>query len=646
MFCKNCGKELSENQLFCPECGTKVENAPSEQASKTETAENVEKTENAETVNKETEASSVSEISESSDKAEAVESTEASATNSAETVPATSENGTKKTFSKKIIGGAVIAAALVIVISVIANINSIKGGFIKTFGSGEDYLSFVEDRFVNEYISGVVTGYSQICDGLESFDDKKGSTKITLTKDGKNFLYDMGVDEEYISWLNSVSLGYAAGYDDDIASMEMSLKLNDKDIVGIDLIMDLLNEKIYLSSADLSKEAIELTSQVLPYDIRYFMQSLSGKYVNNTTVSIFENLPDAKVFKKLVPKYANIFVSNIGEAESSKGTLEVGEITQKCTAIDIELSDGDLGNGLIAVAEAAKKDKDIKKYIYDLYDEAYGSLEDVDGLKKLNLIPESKEKMYDSFVSSLDELIDLFEDSPFSDNEIANVRIYVNGSHDICGIEIEIDSLEIKILEARKGSKFESSIYYNQNSSDRYYSSSAKEVEISGSGKYSGEKMTGDFTLKLGGKSYLDIEVSGFDKSALSKGYVNGKFVFTPKSRLIGEMTGSSGSVSGIIKALDPSAAIEIKSGKNESNVKISLMRNEDALLTLESQIKNSSVKAKSIPKDTFEVQDEYDFADFIKDSKLDNVLSKLKKAKVPEDAIDAIEDALTDSIY
>lgn len=617
MFCEKCGNPLKENEKFCPKCGTPVkipENPVKNEISGNDGQTKPEAGNAVETAQKT--------ISETAAKAKNVLGNLGG------------EGSPLKKFADSkykipaIIGGAV----LLLLIVLIANGARINNLVHKTFSSPESYYQFVEKKAMEDVydLSGDLYD-SFILESLNSTFNKSVSAdmSVELGKDGEELLDLAGLAGVDLSWLKSVQGEAEFSIKNNIFSMGIGTSMNKDDIVSCNMIMDFENGDAYIQIPELTKTymGIYMEDVMSSYDYRQFEQIQEQQELSKDLVKA---LPSQSQVEKLLKKYTKIALKCVDDVSMGSKTLKVEGIQQKCTELKVTIDADTMQTIMEAVLEEMIDDKDIEKYIVNVA-EASGQ----DG-----------DEIYENFQDNLDYALDNLDRTITGDGKIV-MKVYVDGKGNIKGRTIEWndrgDKQSISILSPQKGSKagFEFSV-----------NADGEKIELSGSGKRSGDKITGEYELKYNGAAILDITTKKLNIADLKKGQLNGEIGIKVSSK-IGNLfnMGYSRYGSYLSMITDLELKINASSSRNSTKCKIQIIYDEQDIATISASVKTGSGSKASVPssKNVVMVEGPEDALDWLEEVNWDKVISRLEKTDLPSEVIDLLEDivdAIEDEDY
>lgn len=598
MFCENCGTKIEDGAAFCPNCGNKVEAVNTESAAAS-TQENV--SENVSNANAQPVQTSVETVSNTTAAAEATPVSNGSGQNTQGAnlnFDVQNNQNKKRKFPTKIV--IACTAVLLVVALVVLNLSTIFGALVKTFGSGSDYMRYVEAKEITSLCKSVSKNYGDsVLKLADSNTGAKADFSLSLSDKGADMINELasagsGVDLE---WLKDVKLNLDVNRSEKKNQVKAGLNINGKDIVSADLITDLENGDIYIAIPELSE--------------KYMMQSVSESYDADTVENmnkLFKALPNQNTLDKLLEKYLKIAVNSINDVEKSEETLSIGDIDEKCTVLTFDVDERLLLEIAQKVLDEAEKDNDLKKVVDDFVKAA----EDIYGPVEID---------YNEAISDAKEEVSYALESLDDDGEkFLTLVDYVNGSHEIIGRKLIVSGEEVLSYgTAKRGSDFE----FELNAGESFV--------VSGKGNESGSKITGEFSVEADGQEVVVIETEKLDMNKMKGGELEGIVRFKPGSALNG-LSGISAPVA------IPDFAAEMNFFNKGFDLRLLLQEDELVKLTTKAETKGSS--NVDIPKEdnVCELDDQDDMQEYIESINFDDVINRLKDAGVDDEIIDAVE--------
>lgn len=642
MICKNCGNIMDDTVKFCTKCGQKVEETVAEVK---ETASEVkeEVTEAANEVKedvaevKEEVAEAIAEVKEEAAEAKAEATEEANDVKEkvAEVAEEVKETVTEvATDVKEAVEGAkekvkkfpkaawiVVAAIAVVLVVVLANFKTVSNTVNKLVLSEEKYYASVEKSELKELISNFATAYDNSF--IENNDITDYSIDYGFDLEMSEEAYDMLAEELDIDDgkpLAKMALQFFVSLKKDTASVEAAASLGKNDLVSVNAVADIEKGEAYAQIPELTDKYIGVSFEDYADDLGEMLDKMDD---------LMKAYPTKKTLEKILNRYMTIVVENLDNVKESKDTIKVGEIEQKCTAIRVRIKEKDLYNIAVAILTEAKDDEELHNLVanFVVAMESFSDYSD-----EVDFDPEEiKEEFIATIEDALEELEETEIDKDSEEQLIMNV--WVNNKGEVIGREFIVEDETVFIYQMpEKGKKFELEakiIDYG----DEYI--------FAGSGKKSSSSLSGDFAVKYKEEDekavkYVEIEVDKFDTKKIKEGFINGSFVIKLSKEFMNEADmGMVGSVLNSFKL-----KLDVKSQKSAAEVDLTILSGDDMFAKLSMDAKIGSGKSASLPSKGILVEDSEDVMEWAKTIKFDKFLKKLEKADLPDEWMDAIEDA------
>ena len=614
MFCNKCGNPIKEGNKFCSKCGAPVTEVPVTEAPVAETEAVVEEAPVAETepIAEETpvvEAGTAAE--ETVKQVEAVNET----LNYAQTIP---EPKKKAGGSKKavfIVGGILVALILVLVICLL-NAASFTNFFKKTFSAPEDYYHFVEEKTVDE-ITAVAGNFYEtaILEGLDS-SNKGSSMELTVSLDegGKDLIELAGFAGVDLSWIDDAKISADASIKDTLYGLGATFGLNGEDVISGNIIMDIEEGSAYVQIPELTKTYIglDLEEELGEYELEMMQDQMEA------SAELLKACPDRAKFEKMLSKYLNIAIACMDDVSIDEKAIKVESVKQNCTELSVTIDAGTIVDMLEAILEEMEDDEDLEELITN-----FASLSPYDMYE---------DEIYDMLLEEIEYELEYLKSYADEDAEVV-MNVYVDGKGEIVGREIEYEdyweeTTRISMLMPKKGSDVAYEYSFEQ------YSTT---VSLVGSGKESGNKVTGEFSVKYNGASLVDLKVKDFNTEDLKKLQLNGEV----------EVSMGSG-ISKVLGMTEYAAAFEdalitmkAKSSDSVAELTIGAIYDEESLGTVTVTSKTGKASSVKIPndKDVIYAEDVEDVEEWLEEVDWDNLIEKMENADVSSDIIDEVED-------
>ena len=595
MFCGNCGNQMTETEKFCSKCGWRnplVGSTTPAQPVETATAP----------------VQPAQPVMATPVQSEAPAPVQPVAPGSGNQVPAQKQTSGKKPPMGLLIGIGVAVLAVIFLLVCLLTSATVKNWFKKTFSEPEEYYQWVEGKVAEEVASNVSTIYDDyLRESLKIYDTSVSvEAGVQLEETGMDMLSLLFMGTGDVSWFDSAN--FAA--DISIKDNKISVDLQETDLLSVAGILDLAEENAYLQLPDLNEMYMMAETDDAEEVIEY-MDMLKVLY---------EASPDKKLVEKILNRYTELVLSCVDDVDMSEKTIRAEGVSQDCVELEVTIDEKTLADMAEIVLETMKEDEDIKEWIF----EAFATVEESDFDMDLDM---DAEEFYEELQGAMDDALDEAEDISDYDMELV-MTVYVDSKGNICGRSIEQYEQTIEVLMVHDGSEFGYSATY-----EMY----GDKMELVGSGKDSGGKLTGEFEVKYNGMGLVDIAVEKFDTDKLKVGQLQGTFTVAPSSSLINALELSSyASVIG-----DLSLTIEAESDENSVKLVCSVLEEEEKWGTITLAASKDSGTTVKLPSDkkVVEVEDMDDFEDWYETVDWEGYIKKLVKAEVDDEITDILED-------
>ena len=515
MLCKFCGNEIEENSVFCAECGKPVENSQAEEPV-------VEDNGNDEVV------------------AEGDFPVE-------ETFAEPQFDEPVKKSKKKLAGiiAAIVAIILVAVVTIASNVDTVKGFFLKTFGSNEDYFMYVESNAFGSATDEVSEAYGTIVDNINPEGAVNSTIKLNVGESAISLLETSLGSTSDFSWLNTVTFDTNINIKDNIEKVATVLNINGESFVDMNLLMDMASGDTFMAILSLSDKYVKMEEGFAVDEETAALKELLSDPASK------EVLPSEKEFDKLLDKYINVIFDNMDEIEKASDVLKINDIEKKYTTLEVKINQQDAVNIASAILETAKNDKELKKYI-----------EDVAGYLEEKAVIDDAGIAYDVFLDSIDSAAKDLEETSSEDGTVSWID-YVDANHEIVGRKIVADNEEIiYYATVRDGKNFA-------------FELEASEVVITGKGTEKGDVINGEFSVNGSGIKLCDIVVTDFKANDYD---VKGNIRIVPSSDLLNTMGITEESAS-VLSIANLALEINLNNSKKSSEVDINLISGEEVFV-------------------------------------------------------------------
>ena len=655
MFCKKCGAQMPNGQRFCSSCGAEL-TAP---------------------------------------EAPAAPAAEPTYENWTTPIPKTKpKKGKAKIWILSVVG-ALLVAAIVCGIVFWPNISGFFSNQYNKLFNKEEYLEKIEHKNLEKTLDpekskGSTAAGDVFAESLRGAldTDPDESREITLkfsfdqkalSKDVIQMLQDAMADEfgpsadMDFSWFKNVALSVELDKDleEGLMGGSITAQVNDKDIISAFFCFDFLEGKVYFQVPDLSAKYMVLDLADMGYDARQAAE------LSDYAAQAFEALEsvDQDKLNKIILRYADIIVADLGEPEIGKEELTAGGVTASYTTLSVTVNGKKILKICKDVLTELADDRDIEDIFYDFTDQVEF------------ISPDMADNAYDEFLEEINGLLEDLEDADPEDFPYTiPMIVYTDAAGNIVGRSIKVRDEDKNTLGEFSaytvssgmnfGAKAELKLFAESGAVGSYYDGYKDlTVTFEGSGEKSlSKELSGSFDLSVKvldpeTKDTLSLKLLKIGLNAQAKtDYVDYKINLAPTDDLIKvlkvaildgyweEPTNESleealeeveqyipEEAEPLLKMLKD-VSIELRGviSKDERSMAIAVMikRKDLASLGLESRVIESAdivIPGNAIDPD--------DWADSIESDKLfsllGDVLSKLKDAGVPSSLIEMLRGSL-----
>lgn len=315
-------------------------------------------------------------------------------------------------------------------------VDPLNNALENTFTSPEKQIVKVNTSYFGSVVDDVFTAVDSVS---EATADVKEGFKTTLTIiPGEEMLAEMELEGTGIT---SVGLSASAMIDNKISAQDISILINEENIITADTYIDANIPAAYFSIPELSDDLIMVSVD----DLDEAMDDMMS--INELTTALTESTESAtatledlgvtnEVMNKLTEKYINIVFDSIDDVSRStnvKGDVNGAEFNY--TTLTVELTYQDFYDITVNVLEEVKEDEDIKNIFINAYNEvAQTNPEEV--------MEMTADEMYADFVTDIDEMLADMETSVEEDeetdmdDEFAKVVEWLDKDNNLVGFEL------------------------------------------------------------------------------------------------------------------------------------------------------------------------------------------------------------------
>lgn len=632
MFCKKCGNDLKDGAAFCPKCGTPVNaegsieknlNAAGETTGKGSGTPMIPSIADMEFGTPSRKAGNASSDAGEKDKMAVIQEAAGSLADRLKNVAGTlaaiagkpqgiTIGGKKITLSRNIL---IAAAAIVLVLLIgIGNGARIGNFFHRTFSSPEKYYQYVEKKAVKELSGNLAEWYVEGLDMLNFYDRRvEGKLTVELGKEGEEFLGLLGLVGLDMSWLKSAGISGGVSVKNGSIGMDVAAVLNNSNILSGNALMDMDSESMYVQIPEINK-------QYLGFDLEEmggWTDAEEWADMQSINRQLMEAMPNKAKFQKLLTRYLNLALGCVEDVKRSSATLKAEGVQVKCTELKVTIDAETMLDMQKAVLEKMLVDKDIKTILTEVARAGEAIDEDMDPMD-----------VYEEFQESVEEMLEDLDRYGLDMDKIV-MKVYVNGKGEVIGRKLDVEDTSISILMPQKGSKFGYELSYKP----RY----GGDLKLSGSGRRSGDTISGDFQLKYSGTSLLEVTVKKLDLKKLKQGRPDGRLEMQLASK-IGEL---GRYVPGLSILEDLVLTADMKSSRGSYQCTLGITYDDEKVGSINASIETGKGSKTSAPKgkSVVMVEDADDFMEWAEGIDLSAMTKALERADAPDEIIEALEE-------
>lgn len=595
MFCQKCGKEFEDGEKFCTACGNP-------------TFETSEGSENAVAVDV-----SAAEVSSTEEKQNATPQNEV-LSNTLKGLNAPG-GGNKKKFAKFALIASVAAVLIccILVCGIVKGAPYISNTVSKITMSPSKYFGYV----ISKNAKTTAKTLSNIVENTKSYEpgNTAATGNISVEKGSAldNVITNAGGFEvlKYINWLEKFEINFDTVMKDNTTAATGKIEVNGKDLGKIDYIIDMDNETLCFGMPDYNSTYISTS-----IDMNNFVNGISNAQLTETVNNLLKAIPSKAVTQKIIYRYVSAAANQIDKVEESNAKLEVDGVTQKCTKLEATIDGETFANITKAMLEELRDDNDIKKIVSDISASSF-EFSDLEN----NYYDVMSE--IDSIIVAADDLRDLDETVIFS--------CWVNSKGEIIGIELNIDNTVVYIKSPQKGNKFGSELCVVNPYGG---------FTLSGGGIVSGNKRSGDFSLKIMGMEIAKINVKKLDLDKLENdGIINGSIAVSVAEGLPLAHLGNGAE---ILNGMELVLKSNSKSTK-ESDVECALYYNDELCVNVDISAKTKKATKIKMPKNSIYLENSSAMDHWANTFDFDKLLKRLRDTGIPGSMMNQIENEINE---
>lgn len=338
----------------------------------------------------------------------------------------TVENTTVKKEKKK---GKVLPIILTIIVLLIAGLGAFvalnfrvaKNTFNKLTKSPEDYCKAVLLERGNKQVKAIGDAYDKfVANGFLADEFSSDSTiTFTVTDDAFDLLDDklsesgVDIDLDEFSFLSKIGAKYSVSKKGSLTSIYINTFDGDGTIIDGQIMFDKDEEMVYIGFPGESDE--------------FMAYSLSDFYDEEDIDELFEIIdkidevknasPSRQQIESLYSKLLKAMVDSINDVDESKDTLEIGELSAKCTVLTINFDEKMVKSMAKAICDFLSDDE-LEDIIYN-YAEIFDE--------------ENADDFYDEYEESIEEMRNDADDFEMPEDIEIKLTLYVDNKGNIIG---------------------------------------------------------------------------------------------------------------------------------------------------------------------------------------------------------------------
>lgn len=523
----------------------------------------------------------------------------------------------------------------------------IKGIFL---GDGDGKLE------AQDMVDGSTKLYGQLLNSMGGNSAASGDgmgvemgVSVTLGEDLKDtigWMLAMYGMESDLEWLKNVEMTMASYTEDDMMQSIMAAKLNGKQIVSMDMIMDMANNMVYMGMPELNDQYLGMEM-----DMSDMVQAnASMKDMMAEMAQYADQLPTEQELNAVMTKYLNVALEALGEPTVTTEKLSHGGVSQNVTVSTYTIRYSDVIAISEQVLKAAQNDKDLEK-VLDKFSKVYNE----SGAQQAAEMGTTWENvdLYEEMVAGIPEALGAIaqqKDALTEDLDLMIFTTYTDGDTQV-GFKVvhqavvdytyeeEFDAISDTYITTYIPvyGEVESYYYGLRDGSDTAFvmSMGNGEMRLEGTGTEKNNLANGIYTLIAMDEEVMDIEVVNFDTNALRQGSLKGTLRLIPSEDLMNSAAGMSAFIS------EPVIELVMDVEADCATVSMNLLDDDDLFISMTFSMRVVSDADIKVPTDYVEGDDETAMQMWLMNMDLDELLENLKKAGVPNDWMEMLEDSM-----
>lgn len=606
MFCENCGKDLNDGAMFCPNCGWRVskEEAPAAEAPVEPAAVMPE------------EPTPV--MPEEPAPAAPVEPAPA-VQQPVPPVMMPVQAPVKKKKAKWPIAVIAVVVVLTAGIAAFANLDVLSNAFRKTFSSPEEYYQYIEKENLTEGIQQFAKSYGKVLDNANAFDQTQTlDVTVSIGEEGKKTL------ESYIpydlSWLDSAHIKMDVNLKDYMMGMNLQTALGAQDIISMDYVADFEKNEFLMRFPELTEKYLGMKMDTGDTNFAEVIAQSQAMY---------DYFPKQEMLEELALSYMETVLSCLNHVDMTKEEVQAGGVAHTYTKLTVRFDEASCRQIAEKVLKKAQKDEKLKELIISIADMSISMDEEF-----YSYYEYTSEDVYNEFLEEVEYALEDLEYFSLDEDEKITMNVWVNNKGKIVGRDFGINSEYEKTTVGYKVVEDGKKIGYEVKADNGY-----EKFGVRGNGTKSGNMLTADFEAYHDNDIWVKLAAKDFDLNSLKDGYLNGTFVLSAGEEMQKEFMDYYGF--SLLNRYSVSITSDMK--ENETNLQIGLLHDGGEMFTVDLGMTSGKGKTQEMPSesDIMYVESDYDLLVWLAGADLHPIVQNLRNAGLPSEICDAIEEQL-----
>ena len=415
-----------------------------------------------------------------------------------------------------------------------------------------------------------------------------------------------------LSWFKSLGIGFTAGREEKLGQANITLRLNDTDLIDLNGIVDRDAGKLYLSVPLLNADWMGL-------DLEDLAVAGGGALADAGELASAMNFTPEEL-SDLVTRYHELLLNSVEKVDITEGSVTAGELENKCSIASVKLEGEDLLRVAKVFVDAAAEDPTVEKLVF-CYEYSSGAFTDSFAYfheHYLDLIAQAREKLENTTPADMN-------------NAAVAMDVYIDAKGEILGRRLDLQEAGesrflFSYLTARDGDKL--GLEAELGSADE------EAVKLSGSGTFTQEgKLNGSFLISAADPDAESAELLPFftanvDGTLGKDGFLgNAELIPTPEAldKACAALEGSPAELLDLVRSL--TLFVSNNSAPGKLDLRYILRTEGKDLLTVSATGSAAEPFAITVPEDTV---DPSTWAGSLGLGTIGTILNKLSEAGVP----------------